>query len=377
MTTETKDSAVVDKPADTSNADTGGAIGGGEGSQKTTIFGEKMPSVAELMGDAEPEGEKVEASEKTDKPDDKTNDDKSTAAAPDDKPKEDDKAKDVKPPDGYVEKAALTETRNELKDVKARLNQALYVIAELKESIKAPEKKADEVKPDPEAEKWKEFKVLSREELKELTESDPTEAALYRDDLAEYKDYQKKQEAAKAEAETKTKAEIEKINKAIDEATRATYQEIDTEVPGIYKRDNGISKNLVEFAESIGIPGGFISILTNPKTIIRQEGSDRDNVLNKGALYTVRLLNNLFKLQGNKESLRKEIEKELTGKFEADKKAWIADIEKKLKGGSDFTSIGDIAPSNVDADIGGFNRALSDAEFAKLSPKERSAYLNG
>lgn len=390
MTTETTKTAEAVAPGSDGASS---AIGGGESPQEiSSLLGEVMPSIEELSGEVSTETKKeAEASEKTEKSGDKeadkkTETDSSKSASSDDKSKEGaegakKEGEEKKPPEGYVEVKALQEAREENKKLKTQItetqNALLAKIAELEEKISKPaEKKADD-KPDPEAERWKDFKVKTRDELKKLIEDDPVEAQIYQNDLIEYKDYQKKQESVKAEAETKTKAENEKLMTAINEAAKSVYLKIDAEVPGIYKKENGISEKMLNFAESLDIPPGFLSIFTDPKTIIKPSATGQENILGNGALYVVRLVNKLLQSHESKSNLEKDIEKKYADKFEADKKAWVADIEKKLKSSDrEFTSLADIAASNSSGDIGG-PKVLSEAALKKLNKQDFERYLQG
>lgn len=391
MTTETTETTKTAETAAPGNDGASSAIGGGESPQEiSSLLGEVMPSIEELSGEVSTETKKEADAAK---PDESKKADEAGAKAdekkdltPDDKPKEGaegakKEGEDKKPPEGYVEIKALQEAREESKKLKTELtvtqNVLLAKIAELEEKISKPaEKKADD-KPDPEAEKWKDFKVLSKDELTKLINDDPVEAQLYQNDLIDYKDWQKKQEAVKAESESKAKVESEKAMQAINQAAKAIYAKIDAEVPGIFKRENGIAQKLLDFTESLEIPAGVISILTDPKTIIKPSGSDKEFILNDGALYVVRLVNKLLQSHEGKSNLEKDIEKKYADKFEADKKAWMAEIEKKIKGSDEeFTSLGDIAASNAGSDIGG-PKILSEAALKKLSKTDFDLYLQG
>jgi len=329
----------------------------------TSLFGEKVTE-AELMGGDPPDDDKDSDDDSND--DDKaTVDNKSGSADPtgkdddaaddkdgDDKDEGDKDDKDgsdegdpkkTTPPEGYVSVKALHRER----DARKSLQQE---VSELRDAL---ENQVEDKNKDyePESSLKKGFKVLTKEEYETLSDEDPVAAMQYRLDFQEFK----ANERAVQERQASIKTNIQK-----------GYEKVLDALPEIADEDNTIADDIEDFADGFGIDSKVFLEMANPSTMV-VDSNGQARPLGTAAADFLLLLHGVMKKTSSMKSeteatLRKEIEAELVKKFKEEKS-------------SNFKSIED-APSTGNEPEGG-SAPLSEAEFMKLSPKERQELLMG
>lgn len=328
---------------------------GGEGAH-SFFTDEYIPSESELMGEEEG-GETGEEEESQETPPAESSETK-----PETKPEEGDAEPEkpeaaAKPPKGFVTLQALHDERYKRQGAIQQLTEAQARIAEMESLLNDIGSR----KPG-ENDDLKDFKVLSQEEVDELAEDDPAEAAKYLSRLNRFhaKEMREKDIArAQAEASRNKKA-------LIDDAMR----EIQTAVPGIYDAQNDIGVKLTEFAEQNGLTKDVIRVISDPATVIIPAGSSQPIVLGRGAAQVVSLINKLYHAtkSADPETIRGHIEKEVREKV-------VAEFTKKLKqGGRQVVSLGE-APSLTESDLQSV--PLDEAAWEKMSEEDRRRALGG
>jgi regulator of replication initiation timing len=216
-----------------------------------------------------------------------------------------------------------------------------------------------------EAEKFKDFKVLSDDEYENLVNADPDGATRYLYRLNKYNEHQNKVSAEKANAAKAQGAEKEIVNYGI--------QELERVLPGITQGKNEMATKLTEFAMKHGVDDAVLAVLTDPRTKVRTPQGE-DLLIGDGAAQLVALIKSTYEALANVPN-RETIEAELRPKIEQE----MADkIIKKLKqnpsGG--YKSLDQIAGSGSKdvKPIGGF---LTEADIARLSDDDLRSALGG
>jgi len=337
----------------------------------TTDFGglfsdEAKPSEEELSGEAK------EAEKPSEKKEEAKAEPAPTPKAEGEKPKEQPKKeakeevekkpkeepKKEKPPEGFVPKEALAQARSQVRVLKDELAK---VKAEIQEKPAVQQRI-------PQDDKWKDFKVLSDAEYDQMVDDDPIEAQKYTRKLMQYERYQEQQERAKAQVQ-QSKAHFQSL---VDQSVKS----IEEAVPGIYEEDSDVASQLATFAVEHGFSDdNYLDAMTNPATLIIPPGHDKSYVLGPGAASLIKLLNNLrakTKDASDPAKLREEIQKEIEPKL---REEITKELVAKFKGaGTDkFKSLTEVPGSGDKPDASG--KALTEAEWAKLSDEEREKYL--
>jgi len=288
----------------------------------------------------------------------------SKSKADDDKSgKGDDKSGD-KPPKGFVPTQALHEVRGENRYLK---EQVAIMQAKLEKlPTKVEDTKPKELKK-PEAG----FDILSDSDFEKLTDDDPSSALKYTVKLAKHNEALAEYTAAVKQQET-DKANAESTKLALAEMFTATNEAMEKHVPGLFDKESTAQADLVKFADSVGFTKDLF-YLTDPSTQIILPGETDPLYLGEQAADVVKILTTVRKtiedaaveppdLEKIKADLTKEIEAELI---------------KKFKNSSDksFTSLKEIPDSDNAPEFS--DKVLTDAQFEKLSTKEKEAYLSG
>jgi len=327
---------------------------------------EEKPADSESSDEKPPEKEKPEEAEKEpeepEKPDEK---DPDVAEKPEEKPDP-----NAPPPKGFVPIQALHESReNErsLKDHIASLERNLELLQA------APEKKVGTEKSE-EPEMFKEFKVLSDAEWKELVAEDVEEALIYSRKLDEYNRYQSNKQREK-QLEV---AEMQRIESVIKDSVRL----IADKVPGIYEDDGEVQKKLYDFGVDNGFDGQFLTVMSNPATRIIPVGQDgkptgKEYPLGKGAASLVSMINKFHETisSNDPDKIRSEIEKDVETRLRSElSKELMAKIKNNEDVGS-FRSISD-APggSNEEPHM---KKHYSEKDFFNMSEEEKRRALGG
>ena len=329
---------------------------GGEEVLHSIFADEVIPSEAELMGEEEGE-ETGEGEEKQDTPPDESKEPKPEEKTDDGGAETEKPEASAKPPEGFVPIQALHDERYKRQGAVQQLTEAHARIAELESLVNDIGSRKPGEKDD-----LKEFKVLTQEEVDELAEDDPAEAAKYLSRLHRYQVREMKEKEL-----SRAKDEADRNKKAlIDEAMR----EIQAAVPGIYDSKSDIGVKLTEFAEQNGLSTDVIRLISDPATVIIPAGSNQPIALGRGAAQVVTLINKLFHATSSTspETIRGQIEKEVREKV-------VAEFTKKLKqGGRQVVSLGE-APSLSDSDMQAI--PTDEAAWEKMSEEDRRRALGG
>jgi len=287
---------------------------------------------------------------------------------------------EIKPDDPIVKEVAKATAgiRNELvterkahRDVAAKLNDAQATIAELQAAL-AEQPTVSAAKSE-EAEKWKDFKILSKEEFRDLCEDDLRAGQEYTHDLLEYKDYQlqgKEQSSRKALAE-RTRKQLSDATASVINESRMTMAEV---VPGIFDDDNPISGNLIAFAEQRGMDKDLLIALSDPSTVFVERGTDgkygKPRISGKGAAAIVKMIYSLYQ-ETSPEGIA-ELKKQITSQAKEDA---TKELIGKFKPNVGFRDIGDApAGKTTPSDTG---QVLSEDDFRDLDDKAARAFLGG
>lgn len=251
---------------------------------------------------------------------------------------------------------ALHQERKMIKQLKAR-------VAELETEItkgSSDDKSAD----DP----FKDFKVLSDQEYEELLDDDPDEATKYLYKFGRYQEHQRK-----VETDQRLMHDAQhQVNALINEGIEA----LEAVIPGISKGEAKEDvKKLTEFALKNGFDNEVLTAITDPGTKI----VTRDNevlILSDGAAQVVKAIKSAYEASTlNKDQIRKELEAELRPKIEAEvQKTLIEKLQKDPESG--FRSL-DMAAGSGLKEMKLTTGPISEADYARLSDKERAALLGG
>ena len=272
------------------------------------------------------------------------------------------------PPTGYVAIPALKESRRETEAVKGQLEIANQNIQALQAQVAAPKVEAET------DDEFKDFKVLSDNELKELTEDDVEEAVLYMNKLSRFKEVQ---------SSRKQREQIEQYEQQQVEAVIGkSVERISSEVPGIYEEGNTIGNELFEFAVENGFNNEFLTLLTSPGTRITpvdKDGniSDKSYPLADGAASLVTMLYKLRESSkmNDSENLRSEIEAEVRKDEREKVTRELMDKFKNETTGQTFKSIAD-SPGGSNDEPGG-KQFYTEKDFSNMSDEEERKVLGG
>lgn len=321
-------------------------------------------SSTDAKGDKSEEDKKSEekkADEKSDNKDDKKSDDK-------------DEKKPVEVPPGYVKLEALREARKINSSLREENTRLKLQVAE----SKIPKQDTSLVK-ESEVERFKDFKALTKAELRDLAADDPEAAAEYAEELTSYQDFLRRQDQQKIQDEANER-QLNEMAAELQSIYNEAEKQMEEAVPGIFTVPE-VQEEFRDFATGIGFTEDMF-YLTNPETRIILPGESEPLVLGEQAADIIKLLAGVkSKLAKAKDAtppdeaqlrekikaeleptLRQEIEAELLVKFKKGKK------EK-------FQHLDEIPDSQHSSSMQG--KVLSEAEFAKLSPADQDAYLKG
>jgi len=359
---------------------------------ETSLFGQEMPSDAELMGGGDSAAESLESSETSSSQaaDDQTTDTKfdqketeakqeesSITDAKEDGTKQeakDDTGEDGKAdeksdsPDsndtekteqkhvpGFVDIRALQSERGkrqnlqrELDDLKARVDNPLTPLA----TQEAATEKTGE-----------DFKRLSGDEFKSLAEDDPAEAAIYLQKQSAHDQDVAKTAADKMAADNATANEKRYIQTIGDNARSLMGDAI----PGFHDPAKTVNSDLVKFADENGFSAEML-VLTMPETMMMMPGSDKPQPMGDMAAHLVISLNNMRAKMAAVDPVA--IEKEVTERVTS---------ELMLKMRTDTPTSTTSFMDSPGASGSGFDakKILTPGELSQLSEKEMEAYLGG
>jgi len=357
--TETPD--VVVRKAD--GEEFGGLFGDEEKQSEDDLKGESPKEDKEPEGESSQEKEepKEEEGSEEEKPADSEPTDEQKAEEKKEEEKKEEPKEEGKPPKGYVPQQALTEARGQNKALKDQLSHLQAEINTLK--AKPQEPAQDEAE-------WKDFKVMSKKELDELIDEDPSEALKYQARLIEYKDWKKEKaeaEKEKAESTRRTQSMVTEWTNKIAEA-----------VPGIYDEGSEVGVQLADFAVEMGFDDAtYLEAMTDPRSLITPYGQDKAYVIGPGAAGLIKLLSNAkskVASTADAKDLRKQIEKEIRPQI-------IEQVTKELTdkikgtGKSGYKSLSSVPGGGED--VATVGRKLTEEEWAKKPPEEREKLLMG
>ena len=263
------------------------------------------------------------------------------------------------PPKGFVPTAALHEAREENRKLKERIS-TLEVAGKDVPPIVPPALPADEITV------RSDFKVLTKEEFVELSEESPRDALIYQQELMDYR------EAQRIASDKLRVAEVEKANR--DREVNDLFEEsaalMAEAVPGIFDEGSTVSKELADFAESIGFTNDLF-YLTNPETQVILPGEAKPLFLGRQAAAIMTVLAGLKNkgVPNADATMRAAVEAELRPKIEAEVLSKIKTTGKKA-----YTALADIPTSAATTPE---RKILTEVEVAALNPKELEAYLSG
>ena len=211
------------------------------------------------------------------------------------------------------------------------------------------------------------FKVLTQDELAELTQDNPSEALLYINKLQEFKDFQRDQEAQTRQAE------------ADEEALGLIYHRANTQmeevVPGIFDESGEAMAEGREFAESIGFTEEMF-YLTDPATRIILRGEDTPLVLGEQAADILKLLVGVKKMLSDAKQPTTPTVDEAALRAKITEEVETA-LLAKMKAGQSFKSLHALQKETVELPEENYGNNVSEAEFASWSQEKQDRWLAG
>jgi hypothetical protein len=140
--------------------------------------------------------------------------------------------------------------------------------------------------------KWKEFKILTKEEFNDLDLSQQQEYLLDKD---AFRDYQsRREESSKRKAENDRR--LEEGSRLAAQVINASRDAMAEEIPGIFENEE-VAAGLFTFAKEHGISEELLQDLTDPATQIRVKGEDgkygKPRYLAKGSVHIAKALHDL------------------------------------------------------------------------------------
>lgn len=253
-----------------------------------------------------------------------------------------------KPPEGFVEIQALTETRSKMKTFRDRAekaeaeNQALLLEVQRLMSG-ANDKKSDEP----------EFKELSPEELADLKEEDPDAYHEYRADLIEHKDRQRHQQELEARKQHFDQLAMREVNEAGREIGEMLAAE-------------GMNEALITYGAEAGFTQADLVALSHPDTKL-VTGDGKTRYLGKGALAFLKHLDAGRTM--NRETLKAEIEKELRPKIIEEETKRILGKIKNPEGQQKSLD------GQGEKGVKPLPETMTEADFARMSPEDQERWL--
>ena len=145
-------------------------------------------------------------------------------------------------------------------------------------------------------------------------------------------------------------------------------------VPGLYDTDNDVNRKLSDFAAEKGFADvDGLALITDPRTRIISPDGGPPQILGETAANLVIMLNTLFQEVATPRTPT-EVEKALTERIRAQV---TKEVMSKIKqpAGAEHKSLGDI-PGDA-GDDATLMRAMTEADFAKLSEADQRRYLGG
>lgn len=262
-----------------------------------------------------------------------------------------------KPPKGYVPYSALHEERMARKQAAEQLAVAANQNAELIQRLQEAENIISALQSEGKTIEPQEFRYLSQAEYDKLVEEDPAEALRYINRVREFErlDAQRQMIAARE-------------SMIIDDA----YRMAQADAPEVFT-DPEYASQLMDFAEQKGFPKSYMAALTNPNTRLVTPDGKHEIVLGPAAAGIVMLLNRYFKDSKNgstPESVRKQLEEELTGKITKEL------IGKLKKQGGDFRDL-ETVPLAKEPDEHKSAEPVTEESYARMTPEQRRAFLGG
>lgn len=253
--------------------------------------------------------------------------------------------KKKKPPEGYVEIQALSETRKKMKEHRDKAesleaeNQALLMEVQRLMSGEAAPKKP-------------EFKELTPEELADLKEEDPDEYNEYRFNLMEHNN--KVREFEKAEAQ----------KQAVEQMALRDVDAVSDDINEMLAEKETV-KALIDYGTDSGFSQADLVALSQPQTKI-VTGDGKTRYLGKAALTFLKHLD-----AGRKsgiESIRSDVEKELRPRIEKEVTEKILAKYKEPEAQQSLEGQGEKGVKRFPDD-------MSEEAFKKLSPADQEAWL--
>lgn len=318
--------ALADDPEKTGDA---GEKGGGESQDDRESGGDGGGDEKKLADESASEGIAGDESHNTQA---------NNSGAP---PDEQQQTKKKIPPEGYVEIQALKETRENLKKVKDAAdqlkaeNEALAI--QLKEALSGQGQSQQTG-----------FKELSADELEMLKEEDPDEYNEYRFQLIEHRETQKRV----AEAERISLREVHEAASVVNELTS----------------DRAVVDELINHGTASGFTAGDLAALSQPQTKI-VTGDGKTRYLGKAAVAFIRQLDATRRV--DKATVEADVEARL-------RPILVEQITKELltkfKNNDGQTTLVGQGDKEFKKQL---PARLTEAQFAKLSPKEQEEWLKG
>jgi len=258
-----------------------------------------------------------------------------------------------------VKLEALHEARSDNKAIRAERDAANQQIALLNQQMLMLQTQQP---PEQQVVKQDEFKVLSHDELADLIQDDPVEAAIYLDKKAEYLNQQTVSKYEEAQRNNTLQTQEANDNAMIETART----QIDELMPGIYT-DDDVYEKLETFArEELGFSDQDFA-LSDPETLIYPVGATEPTVAGPQAVSVMRSVVAAYKSKQGEQAMRDEIRKELQVEF-----------AEKLKRGESLETVAlstDIPTSTGKTPAGG-DMSVARAQ-ATMSPVEFEKFMQG
>lgn len=270
----------------------------------------------------------------------------------------------AKPPAGFVPKEALQEERTKRQSLSQELYSAKQRLAELEGKAKTDESTQDE---------WKDFKVLTDQELEELWDEDPKEATLYQNRLFRYQEAQRKKQDAQREQQALERERRQIVNSA--------FESMNSAVPDLFEKGSDTNKVLTQYAADNGLSPQTAAILTNPETEVKtrdENGNEQSFILGHSAAEVLSLIANTHKAVKNSDpdQVRQQIENDIREKVREEVTQELTKKFKNMSGGEgdSFQSLGDATPKtegNIETP------PESEEAWMGLPEEQRRQFLGG
>ena len=250
---------------------------------------------------------------------------------------------------------AVTQERQAVK----RLKQEVQRLSAENQQLKTPKAGPDE------ADKFKDFKVLSPEEYDALVDEDPDAAVRYSYKYNLYREHKTEIERRKTIENQVKAAETEIVNYG--------FQELEKVLPGVTQGKNDMAGVLTNFAVQNGISDSVLAILTHPGTKVTTiEGENL--LMGEGAAQLVHLIKASYEKVSSVPD-RKKIEAELRPIIESEVQTKIIEKLKQDPSGG-FRSLDQLAGSGK-KDSKPILGTFSESDYAQMTEAEQRAALGG